>query len=359
MTSKPHTTPAASCGAACKRKLFKMEKSKKRSLVSGLAALALVLLLLYIVFRDKLPEIISALSEVSVPGVCLLLAMGLGYQLIDSAMCMTLLRSRLPELSFRQAFELTFLGAFGLTASGGAITIPMQSVYLDRCGLDAGRSVGLLILKFVYHKSAILIYALVMLIPGLGWLREVLPESVKYVLPGIVIFLLIITALILLCTWKPVHDLAVKLIGLFPEKGKWPERREKWLRQIDLMYAEAAHLKGMKAVSAKVMLLNFLKLTVLYMIPSAALRCMGLDSPDLLHSLILSAMMLLITGVLPNVNGLGPLEFAFVFFYSAVVSSIDASGAMLLYRIVTYFFPFLISLPVFFIVERRLSRGRL
>ena len=74
-----------------------MEKSKKRSLVSGLAALALVLLLLYIVFRDKLPEIISALSEVSVPGVCLLLAMGLGYQLIDSAMCMTLLRSRLPE----------------------------------------------------------------------------------------------------------------------------------------------------------------------------------------------------------------------------------------------------------------------
>ena len=33
-----------------------MEKSKKRSLVSGLAALALVLLLLYIVFRDKLPE---------------------------------------------------------------------------------------------------------------------------------------------------------------------------------------------------------------------------------------------------------------------------------------------------------------
>ena len=55
-----------------------MEKSKKRSLVSGLAALALVLLLLYIVFRDKLPEIISALSGVSVPGVCLLLAMGLG-----------------------------------------------------------------------------------------------------------------------------------------------------------------------------------------------------------------------------------------------------------------------------------------
>ena len=80
-----------------------MEKSKKRSLVSGLAALALVLLLLYIVFRDKLPEIISALSEVSVPGVCLLLAMGLGYQLIDSAMCMTLLRSRLPGDRFRPA----------------------------------------------------------------------------------------------------------------------------------------------------------------------------------------------------------------------------------------------------------------
>ncbi len=337
---------------------FKMEKSKKRSLVSGLVALTLILLLLYIVFRDNLPEIISALSEVSFPDVCLLLAMGLGYQLIDSAMCMELLRSRLPELSFRQGFELTFLGAFGLTASSGAITIPMQSVYLERCGLDAGRSVGLLILKFVYHKSAILIYALVMLIPGFGWLREVLPESIKYVLPGIVIFLLIIAALILLCTWKPVHVLAVKLLGLFPKKGKWPERREKWLRQIDLMYAEAAHLKGMKAVSAKVMLLNFLKLTLLYMIPSVSLRCMGLQAPGILHSLILSAMMLLISGVLPNVNGLGPLEFSFVFFYSAVAGSVEASGAMLLYRIATYFFPFIVSLPVFFIVERRLTRGK-
>lgn len=58
-----------------------------------------------------------------------------------------------------------------------------------------------------------------MLIPGLGWLREVLPESVKYVLPGIVIFLLIITALILLCTWKPVHDLAVKLSGSSPKRA--------------------------------------------------------------------------------------------------------------------------------------------
>jgi len=96
-----------------------MEKSKKRSLVSGLAALALVLLLLYIVFRDKLPEIISALSEVSVPGVCLLLAMGLGYQLIDSAMCMTLLRSRLTEAT---AFLLDYCNRRWPRETAGADT---------------------------------------------------------------------------------------------------------------------------------------------------------------------------------------------------------------------------------------------
>ena len=41
-----------------------MDRSNRRSVVSGLAALALVLALLYIVFREKLPDIIE--SAVSV-----------------------------------------------------------------------------------------------------------------------------------------------------------------------------------------------------------------------------------------------------------------------------------------------------
>lgn len=336
-----------------------MDRSNRRSVVSGLAALALVLALLYIVFRDKLPDIIESAVSVSLSGLLVLLAMGFVYQLIDAAMCMVLLRSRLPELSYRQAFELTFLGVFGLVCSGGAITIPMQSFYLKRCGLDVGHSVGLLILKFVYHKSTMLLYALVMLIPGLRWLDTFLPKARFYVLPGVLVCLLIIAALVLLCTWAPVRSLAEKLTGKLPDRGKWPERKTKWLSQLDLMYTEAGHLKARRDVSVKVMLLNLLKFTVLYLIPSAALLAMGRNAPDVWHSLVLSSMMLLISGVLPHVNGIGPLEFAFVFFYSTVAGNIAASGAMLLYRIATYFFPFLLSLPVFIAVQHRLSSGRM
>ena len=335
-----------------------MDRSNRRSVVSGLAALTLVLVLLYIVFRDKLPDIIESAVSVSLSGLLVLLAMGFVYQLIDAAMCMVLLRSRLPELSYRQAFELTFLGVFGLVCSGGAITIPMQSFYLKRCGLDVGHSVGLLILKFVYHKSAMLLYALIMLIPGLRWLDTFLPKAKFYVLPGVLVCLLIIAALVLLCTWAPVRSLAEKLTGKLPDRGKWPERKTKWLSQLDLIYTEAGHLKARRDVSVKIMLLNLLKFTVLYLIPSAALLAMGRNAPDVLHSLVLSSMMLLISGVLPHVNGIGPLEFAFVFFYSTVAGSIAASGAMLLYRIATYFFPFLLSLPVFIAVQHRLSSGR-
>ena len=161
-----------------------MDKKHLKSIFSALLTLLILVGIMALVLRGNVEAIMNSIASISAPSLIALLALGLGYQLLDSAMCMTLVRSRLPELSYRQAFELTFLGVFGLVTSGGAATIPMQSGYLYNQGLDVGNSVGLMIMKYIFHKGTIFLYALIMLVTQSGWLGANLPSAGKYLALG-------------------------------------------------------------------------------------------------------------------------------------------------------------------------------
>ena len=61
----------------------------------------------------------------------------------------------------------------------------------------------------------------------------------------------------------------------------------------------------------------------------------------------------LVSSALPNVSGLGSTEVAFLLVFSKLFAGSDVSSTLVLYRLATYFFPFLISCVVFARVERK------
>ena len=67
--------------------------------------------------------------------------------------------------------------------------------------------------------------------------------------------------------------------------------------------------------------------------------------------------MLLITSALPNVAGVGPVEFAFLLLFSQTADAGAASAALVLYRVATDFFPFLLSVIVFLREEKKSLKG--
>ena len=136
-------------------------KNKKRGYVLSIAVLLILLGICYFVFRDKLPEIIDAISGIPTGMVAAILCAGMVYQLIDTAMCMVLVRSRVPTLTYGEAFELTMTGIFGMVCSNSIVTIPLQSLYLYTGGLDVGHTVGLMTVKYIFHKAAVFALALV------------------------------------------------------------------------------------------------------------------------------------------------------------------------------------------------------
>lgn len=250
-------------------------KRSRTYLVSGLT-LALIFVAIILVFRDVLPDIVKDLSTVPFWGVLLLLALGFAYEAMESVLCLVIVHHKKPDCTFIDALRVTFLGVFGNITTLGAGTLPMQSFYLYRRGLDAGSGLGIMASEYVLHKISVLIYATVALLLGGDWLEQSASGLARYLLIGYVIGALIVIALTLLYTW----DRVLKLV-----------------------------------------------------------------------------LMLLITSALPNVAGVGPMEFAFLLLFAPWADTAIASSALVLYRVATYFFPFLLSVIVFLREEKKSLKG--
>lgn len=187
-------------------------KRSRTYLVSGLT-LALIFVAIILVFRDVLPDIVKDLSTVPFWGVLLLLALGFAYEAMESVLCLVIIHHKKPDCTFIDALRVTFLGVFGNITTLGAGTLPMQSFYLYRRGLDAGSGLGIMASEYVLHKISVLIYATVALLLGGDWLEQSASGLARYLLIGYVIGALIVIALTLLYTWDKVLKLVLMPSG--------------------------------------------------------------------------------------------------------------------------------------------------
>lgn len=111
------------------------------------------------------------------------------------------------------------------------------------------------------------------------------------------------------------------------------------------------------SIRVKGIAVSLVKLFVLYSIPYAALRLVGCTALNFAQAQLLASLMLLITSALPNVAGVGPMEFAFLLLFAPWADTAIASSALVLYRVATYFFPFLLSVIVFLREEKKSLKG--
>lgn len=285
-----------------------MSKNPKRSYLVSAVTLALLFAAFLLVFRDALPDILANLCAVPLWGVLLLLVLGFAYEGIEAAVALVLLRRKKKDVRFLDALNTTFLGVFGNIATMGAGTLPMQSFYLYRRGIDAGGALIVLVLTLLY-------------------------------------------------TWDKVLDIVLLLLKKLPDTPKWNERREKWGSSLAQLNTEARKVLLVPSVHVRGIAVSLLKLFVLYSIPYLALRLAGCTALTFWQTQLLASLMLLITNALPNVAGVGPMEFAFLLLFSPWAGTATASSALVLYRVATYFFPFLLSVITFLREEKKSLKG--
>ena len=334
-----------------------MDKKHQKNLWLGAIMLILLPLLVFWVFRDHYQEILNNIRAIPAGALLSLLGLGLLYQLLESAASLMLIRSQLPDFSFMQALEVTFLGVFANVAAFGAGTLPLQSWYLYRCGLTAGSGASTMALGYVFHKTSILLYTTVMLLLQRKWLAGQGTGLFRYMLLGYGVCTLIIIGLLMLCAWKLVQRLACWGIDRLPERGKWKTRKVRWKESLSALYAQSKRLLRDRRRLCKVLLWNCLKLFCLYLTLFLALRLAGETALSLWRIQLLGGLMHMITNALPNVAGMGPAEFSFLLVFSHYLAGRQLSSALILYRTATYFFPFMVSAFVSLPIQRRAAKS--
>ena len=330
-----------------------MGKQQNKMILTGVLVLLALTAVLALLLRGQGEQLLSALGALT-PGdlLCLLLAGG-AYQMTEAWICRTIVRTYIPRLSLFQAWKTVHLKVFGDVASFGTASIPMQMYYLHRSGMPAGAAMGLMTLEYAFHKGAVLLYATVMLCAQWAWLLEYDRRVTEYLLPAYGLCALIIAALVLVCVWPGLQQAVLWVVRRLPETGKWPGRKAKLQEQLLFLRRESRALFRNGPCCAKVALLNGVKLFILFSIPWLCAALLGTPDPGFFRMQLLSSMLLLIAGVLPNVAGVGPTEFTFLLIFSGCLGTADAALALLLYRAATYYAPFLASLYAFCTIQRK------
>lgn len=333
-----------------------MERNKRRSILSGVLTFAALALVLALVFRGQGEEILRCLRSVPLPGLLRLLLLGLSCPLLEAAAGWIALRIQMPDVTLWQAVTASFLGIFGNVATMGAGSIPLQSWYLSRHGLLPGAGVGMMTLCYALQKTTVLIYATVMLIVQGEWLRTAHGGLSRYITLGYIVCGLIILALILLCTWERVQQLALWGIRKLPDTGKWRERKAAWSKNIAALRTQSKALLADRGRCGAMLLLYMGRSCLLYTVSYYSISLLEPTQLSFWQVQLLSSVMVLIANAIPNVGGVGPAEFAFTLLYSPFLGRANAASAMVLYRAASYFFPFLVSILFFFFSRCRVGR---
>lgn len=308
---------------------------------------------IWLVFHKHLKEILENIGAMKAGSLVLILAFGASYQLISAAAFYLLVKKNNRDFTMRQSLESVYIGTFGTVAAFSVGALPMRAYYHHTHNMEVGKALNLITTDYILHKSSVLICnTCLIILAGAGLLREK-TGIIKYVLFGYLICFAIILALLLVVFSEKVYSPLKRLAALLPEKKNMKRIKEKIVHYLDTMHQCAEELEKNRNNLWMMILLHCVKLLLMYAIPFVCFRSLSADSISFLESQMLVGITNLVSSALPNVSGLGSTELAYLLVFSEFLEGPLVSSTLVLYRLATYFFPFLISVAVCGKIDRQ------
>lgn len=317
-------------------------KNKKRSIAPGMILFGLLTLGILMTVKKLDPNAVEVMKTLSLPVLALLFLLNCLYVILEAFVSRIILRSSCNNFRILNVLSVTYIGIFSGVALPFGGKIPMQSLYLYHRGLNAGSGFGLMSVQYLLHKTAVVLLAAVFLISDWKWIHETIPDISPYLVFAYAVCTAIILGKLLIYTWGRMKQLAIYGIHKLPDRGKWQQRKELWIENIEFLYDNTRILIRDKGKMVRIMLAETGKLLSLYVVPLVCGALLGVKQPGIYHMLGLAALMFMLSNALPNLAGMGSVEFSFFLIFSVIYGNMTVP-ILLLYRLTTYYMPFLFS----------------
>lgn len=290
--------------------------------------------------------------------------MGLSI-LCEAIVVKRLLKRQFPDFSLKDSLRIPLIEALfnGITpfSSGGQ---PAQLFALVQSGVDAGRATSILLMKFVVYQSMIVINFIVCLFLGFHLIADKLHVMGILLIFGFVIHLAVIIGLLLIMYWynftKKLTKLCLKPFKRFLAPARY-ERYDKMINEkIDNFYRESLTMKDNYKLLFQISLITLVQLFFYYIIPYFILLALRVDHVSLVTVMTLHVLIVMIISLFPIPGGAGGAEYSFSLIFSTFVDSGSKLVlAMLIWRIITYYFGMFGGMVALVISPRKYQRKTL
>lgn len=266
------------------------------------------------------------------------------YLLLEAAVVKIFMNDRHDGFTWKDAIRIPLVEQLGngLTpfSTGGQ---PAQLLAMMQSGVDGGQASSVLLMKFVVFQSMIVINFIISLLVGFHYIAAKLHVLSLLVVFGFLIHLSVIVGLLLVMYWysftKKATNILIRPAHWFMKADRYEKMEAMLNEKIDTFYQESLKIKSEYGKMAKVSLITLLQLAFYYLIPYFIMLALGIKDLNVIMVISLNVLIFMVISLFPIPGGTGGAEYSFsVLFSSFVGSGSKLVLAMLLWRILTYYF---------------------
>ena len=330
-----------------KQKNPKQKQNSKFKWVNwAIIAVSIVAVMIYIFLVDKPENILRALRTIRAQWLMLAAGMMVIYWLLESGVLHIVVRKLFPGHSFYHTFQTSMIGQFYncITpfASGGQ---PMQAYNMVKTGVPLGIAGSSLLIKFIVYQLSLTIYSLVMLIAFWGFFSSRVSGLIFLSAVGFAINFAVMAGLLCIGFARNFTQKAANVIIRFLARlhlVKNPEEKMKAAEaELERFYEGFQLARKNTAVVLQMFLLSVVQLTVFFLIPYFLCLAFGRGAVSPLQIIAAQAFVSMVTSFVPLPGAAGGAEISFVTFFAIFMSGSDLNLSMLLWRMLTFYFPIL------------------
>lgn len=322
-----------------------MKKIKFRSII----ILLITIFLFWYILKDNFVKSIDLIASSNKWLILLSILVYIVYFIIEAYLLKILIDKSCKKYPFKKVIELNMMTKFfnGITpfSLGGQ---PLQVYELSKNKVPVTKGILVIVENFIILQITMSIMIILSLI--FGYIFELRPNNFLYIMTliGALITIVSFVITILICVKielaSKIGKNMINLLNKFNIIKDKETTLNKWNSKcIEYQNGFRNLIKDRKFI-IKCVCVNFIYMTVFFMIPFFTLKALNISfSINMFYAIILSCFVYISASFIPIPGSSISTEYSFIHYFSLIVCETIVIPGVLLYRIITYYLPCIVG----------------
>ena len=305
--------------------------------------LLITFVILYIILKDSFNEIVKSLQTMDYKYIVIAIILFFlsivskayaTYKTVNDKKKFTLIES------IKHSIIVQFFNGITPFSSGGQ---PMEIYMLTKHHISTTKATNIIIQNFVFYQIALIIYGV--LAVGYNTIFKIFPKIPllrNLVLLGFIINILVGVALFIVTfSRKLTRTFTNAIIHILSKVHIVKDEdltKEKWYIKLEEFHNSAKELRKRKGLFISGVMLNFISLSLLYVIPLFITYALhDYVSINIMETITASAYVLIIGAFIPIPGATGGIEYGFLQFFGNFLNRNIIAAVLLIWRFITYY----------------------